>query len=112
MADKLRACVGNIGGPVIPNKVFSLDEIIETKLADDFCGILIVGVTTDSAVAVYRIENGGGAVISANVLFSNTKDHAATYNAYFEGGYLKVQNKVGNTKTLKISAYGLEAATE
>lgn len=109
MAFKLAACAGNVGGPIITNRVFNLDEVVETPLDSTFCGILLIGVTTDSAVAVFRIENGGGAVISANALFSTTKDTADKYNAYFEDAYLHVQNKVGNTKTLKISAYGLEA---
>lgn len=108
---RLIACVGNIGGPVIPNTVFDLDAVVTTNLDDTFCGLLIIGVTTDSAVGVWRIENGGGAVVSMNALFSNTKDTAGKYNCYYEGGYLKIQNKVGNAKLLKVSSYGLEPAT-
>jgi hypothetical protein len=112
MALKLRAAVGNIGGPVIPNRAFALNQVIETTLDATFMGIVIVGVPEDSAAGVWRVECGGGAAISANPLFSTTKDHAATYNCYFEGGYLKFQNKVAGGKTLKVSAYGLEPATE
>jgi hypothetical protein len=112
MAEKLRAAVGSISGPIIPNRAFALDQVIVTTLDDTFIGIVIVGIPEDDACGVWRVENGGGAAISVNSLFSTTKDHAATYNCYFEGGYLKFQNKVAGGKTLKVSAYGLEPATE
>jgi predicted secreted protein len=112
MALKLAATLGNVAGPVIPNRAFALNQVIETTLDATFMGILIVGVPEDAACGIWRVENGGGATISANALFTNTKDNAATYNVYYEGGYLKVQNKVGAAKTLRISVFGLEAATE
>jgi len=112
VAVKLAATLGNVAGPVIPNTDFALDQIIETALDATFMGIVIVGISEDNAIGVWRVENGGGAAISVNPLFSTTKDHAATYNCYFEAGYLKFQNKVAGGKTLKVSAYGLEPATE
>ena len=111
MAVKLAATLGNVAGPVIPNTAFELDDVVTTTLADNFMGIVVIGIVEDSACGIWRVENGGGATISANALYTNVKDNAATYNAYFEDNYLKVQNKVGNGKTLKISVFGLEKAT-
>ena len=108
---KLVAARGTIIGPVITNTVFNLNDVVTTPLADDFCGLLLIGVTTDSALGLYLIANGTGADILASSVFSMTKDTDSKYNGYFEGGFLKIQNKVGNSKTLKISAMGLESRT-
>jgi hypothetical protein len=112
VAGKLAATLGNVAGPAIPNTAFALDQVVVTPIDSTFMGIVVIGVVEDSACGIWRAENGGGAAVSAHALFANAKDNAATYNAYFEDGYLKVQNKVGNGKTLKISVFGLEPATE
>jgi predicted secreted protein len=109
---KLAATLGNVAGPAIPNTPFALDQVVVTTLDSTFMGIVVVGVPEDSACGVWRVENGGGAAMSVNTAFTNTKDTAGKYNAYFEDGYLKVQNKVGAGKTLRVSVFGLEPATE
>ena len=43
----------------------------------------------------------------SDATFTVTKDNAATYNVYFESNVLKIQNKVGDNKNLRIGFYGI-----
>jgi hypothetical protein len=93
-------------GRVLENADSDTDEIDTTVIGDTHGGLLIVFCSTDSATGTFRIENGLIAVISANALYSTTKDNASTYNVYFETNVIKIQNKVGNNKVLYAALYG------
>jgi len=108
---KLAATRGTVIGPVIPNTTFNLNDTVSTLLSNDFLGTLIAGIQEDSAAGLFLIENGTITVISANSLFTTNAVIPNKYYIFFDGGFLKVTNKVGNSKTLKISLFGLEPRT-
>ena len=71
-------------------------------------GLLIATCITDAnATAVWRLEGTTFVAVSVNALFTNTKDGAGTYNVYFETGAIKLQNKVGNNKVIRLGFYGV-----
>lgn len=71
-------------------------------------GLLIATCVTDAnATAVWRLEGITIISLSVNALFTSTKDGAGTYNVYFEGGAIKLQNKVGDNKVVKLGFYGI-----
>ncbi len=65
-------------------------------------GLVLVACKTDNITGLYLLENTVLTVILANALFTVTKDNAATYNIYVEGGFVKIQNKVGNDKSIAV----------
>jgi hypothetical protein len=71
------------------------------------CGLLIVKDVTNGLSAIYRIEGAGNVTISANAIFTITKDTASKVNVYLEGGQYKVQNKTTNTIGVKIGFLGI-----
>lgn len=71
-------------------------------------GLLIATCVTDAnATAVWRLEGTTFVAVSVNAAFTNTKDGAGTYNIYFESGAIKLQNKVGDNKVVKLGFYGV-----
>jgi hypothetical protein len=97
---------GAITSTMINNADSDMDEIDSVTWAGGY-GLLVVACTTDAATAIYRLEGTTLTAISANALFDISKDHAATYNIYFETGALKVQNKVGNDKAIRVGFFGI-----
>ena len=80
---------------------FDTNDVLTTTIASG-TGIVVVAEKTTSVTAVYLLENTTLTAISANVLFHTSKDNASTYNVYVESGYVKVQNKVGNNKSIAV----------
>lgn len=78
---------------------FDTDEVLSTGQAGCY-GLLIVAEKTGGITAVYRVDNQTLTAISAEATFSTTKDNAATYNVYWETDQFKIQNKVGNDKSV------------
>jgi hypothetical protein len=70
-------------------------------------GVLIVGVSTDTVCAIYRIEGSTLTVISANAEFSTSKDTGSKYNVYYETDQYKVQNNVGDNKNIEVIFIGV-----
>jgi hypothetical protein len=105
---KLSATQGNIVGPIIPNTVFNENDTVITPLTTTHMGILMVGVSEDNAVAFFAVENGSLSVVYANSLFTTNPSKPNKYYCFFDGGFFKVTNKVGDSKTIKISLFGLE----
>jgi hypothetical protein len=83
---------------------FDNDEVITTGIRDTDDGLIMVSELIGHINGLYRIDDGALTAISAEATFDLTKDHAATYNLYFEDNLLKVQNKVGNNKKIVIEA--------
>jgi hypothetical protein len=105
---KLSVTKGSLTGPLIPNVVFNTNDIVATSMTTDFMGIIMVGILEDDAVGVFRVDNTNLTVISSNNLFTTNPSIPNKYLLFFDSGVLKVQNKVGDSKTLKISILGLE----
>lgn len=79
---------------------FDVDEEHDTTLTGVY-GMLLVKISTDGVLGIFRIEDTATpVVISANALFSVTKDNALTYNVYYNAGTYKIQNKVGDDKNM------------
>ena len=113
MAQKLAGCRGLFAGPVIANNAsFDLTDIQTTLVDSTHYGLLIIGVPTDSATAVFRLDGGSIVVVSANTLFTTSAFIPNKYYCYFDvDGYFKVENKVGNGKEIRMSLFGLELRT-
>lgn len=65
-------------------------------------GWLMVTEKTGHVCGMWRVENSVLSTVSVNAAFSTTKDNASTFNVYCEGGYVKVQNKVGDNKNIAV----------
>ena len=67
-------------------------------------GLVLVANKTDAKDGLFRLENTTTFVVSADATFSVTKDNAATINVYVEGGYVIVQNKIANNKSITVGS--------
>ena len=82
------------------------DEVILTGIASGI-GYLMVGCSTDTKNAIYRVEGSTLTLISGNTVFSTAKDTGSKYNVYYETDQYKIQNKVGDNKVFRIISIGL-----
>jgi hypothetical protein len=98
--------VGAMTGQMINNADSDTDEVDSVTWAGGY-GMVIAASVTDSKTAVWRLEGTTLVAISVNAAFTATKDNASTYNVYFEGGAIKLQNKVGDNKAVKLGFYGI-----
>ena len=97
---------GNYISQRIVNADSDTDEIDSVTWAGG-AGLIIAYAVTDGKSAVWRLEGTTLVAVSVDVAFTATKDNAATYNVYFEGGALKLQNKVGDNKALRLGFFGI-----
>lgn len=101
---RLRGIAGNNAA----DADFDTDDVAVTEISDTDGGMVVVNESVGGNVAVFFIQAG---VIAAGIfdilVYSTTKDTAGLYNVYFETNVLKVQNKVGNNKSIKIAFYGV-----
>lgn len=91
------------GGNITAGQDTDLDnnEVLVTTL-DAVDGWLFVIEKVGHVSGLWRVENSALTSISVNAAFTATKDGAGTFNVYYEGGYVKVQNKVGNNKNVAV----------
>jgi formylmethanofuran dehydrogenase subunit E len=82
------------------------DGVLKTSIIGNL-GILIVSDCTNSKVALLRIEGNTVVSVSANAIFSITKDTASKLNVYWETDQIKVQNKTSANVTLKVALVGV-----
>ena len=82
------------------------DDVLTTTWTGGY-GILIVRESTGTEAEFYWCVNATLTAQTAEATFTTTKDNASTYNTYFEGGVLKVQNKVGDNKNIKVVFVGI-----
>lgn len=85
---------------------FDTDEVLSTGITSGY-GLLVVRESVGGVCGVFRIENQTIVVASVNAAFTITKDNAATYNVYWETDQFKIQNKVGDNKSIKVGFYGI-----
>jgi hypothetical protein len=94
--------VGRVAGPT----AIPVDGVLTTALNDERCGMLMTDALPNSAVALFRLEGGTLTVISADSVWTKHKDQNNKCNAYFEDGYLCIQNKTAEEKTVRVNIYG------
>ena len=82
------------------------DEVMPTTFVSGL-GLLLICVETDSVAALYLVEGATLTAISANALFSTTKDTDTYYNVYYESTEYKIQNMVGDNKTITAMYIGV-----
>jgi hypothetical protein len=91
---------------VISNADSDTDEVDSLTWAGGY-GMIVACETSGSTTAIWRLEGTTLVTLSVNAAWTATKDNASTFNVYFEGGALKIQNKVGDNKIIKLGFYGL-----
>lgn len=97
---------GEITDILIDNIDSDTNEIDSLTWAGGY-GMVIAACTTDGVTAIWRLEGTTLTAISVNALFTATADAVGTYNVYFAGGAIKIQNKVGDNKVVKLGFYGI-----
>lgn len=97
---------GAISSTMINNIDSDTDEIDSVTWAGGY-GLLITCSVTDGTSAIWKLEGTTFTTVSVDADWTSTKDNPATYNVYFEAGAIKLQNKVGNDKTVKLGFYGI-----
>jgi hypothetical protein len=83
------------------------DDVLVTTIANTVYGLLMVRESAGTEACMYLLAGGTIEKISADATFTVTKDNASTYNVYFETNVIKVQNKVGDNKNIRLGFYGL-----
>jgi hypothetical protein len=91
---------------MITNDDSDTDEVDSLTWAGGY-GMVIAASVTDGKSAIWRLAGTTLSAVSVDVAFTATKDAAATYNIYFEGGAIKFQNKVGDNKAIKLGFFGI-----
>ena len=97
---------GVVSSDMIYNADSDTDEIDSLVWAGGH-GLLVACETTGNTVAMWRLEGTTLVTLSLNAAWTATKDNASTYNVYFETGSIKIQNKVGDNKIIKLGFYGM-----
>jgi len=75
------------------------DDVLLTGV-DTSYGVLLVVEKTGGITGFFRIDGSTVTSISADANFALVKDNAATYNVYYETDQYKIQNKVGDNKSI------------
>ena len=60
----------------------------------------------DKVAELYMVADQVLTALGGEAAFTTTKDNAGTYNVYYETNLLKVQNKVGDNKNVRVSFVG------
>jgi hypothetical protein len=94
------------GCTVINNADSDTNEIDSVVWLSGY-GLLIAASITDGTAAVWKLKGTTLEAIEVDVDWTAVKDNVSTYNVYFEGGAIKLQNKVGDNKVLKLGFYGV-----
>ncbi len=101
--------------PALENKEFCIinddnflnNAVLDTGITTAAIGQLW-GIDVNSAYqGLYFVGKGTFTAIAASTFLSGVKDTAGKINFYFEGGTLKVQNKLGTTRYLYVKFEGL-----
>jgi len=83
------------------------NAILDTGIPDSAIGLLWGCDVTSGNMGFYFVGKGQFTAIAASTYLSGTKDTANKINFYFEGGTLKIQNKIGSTRYLYVKFEGL-----
>jgi len=82
------------------------DDVLSTGISG-FHGLVLVRSITDNTSAMYRVTNTSVVDVSLDSDHSSTKDTASKYNFYYETDQFKLQNKVGDNKSLSVAFWVL-----
>lgn len=100
------ASITPITSTMINNADSDTDEVDSVVFAGGY-GLVIAASITDGTSAVWKLKGTTFEAIEVDADWTATKDGAATYNVYFEGGAIKIQNKVGDNKAVKLGFFGI-----
>jgi len=103
---KLSGTDGGFRTQLLNNLDSDTDEVDITAFASGG-GMLILYNVTDGTTGIWRVDGTALVTISLNAGITAVKDNASTINVYFEGGFVKVQNKVGDNKVLRLGFMGV-----
>lgn len=97
---------GGIISQVAEGTSMGSGDVLSTGLGASY-GLLIVRESNSSKKSgVFRIEYQTIDTVSANAIFTTTKDNAGTYNVYWETDQWKVQNNVGSSRNIRAGFVG------
>jgi hypothetical protein len=91
---------------MINNTDSDTDEVDSYTFAGGY-GIVIACSTTDGTSAVWKLKGTTFEAIEVDADWTAVKDNAGTYNVYFDTGAIKLQNKVGDDKAVKLGFFGI-----
>ena len=97
---------GAITSTMINNADSDTDEIDSVVFAGGY-GMVIAASTTDGTSAIWKLKGTVFEAIEVDADWTATKDGAGTYNVYIESGAIKLQNKVGDDKAVKLGFFGI-----
>lgn len=97
---------GAITSTMINNTDSDTDEIDSVVFAGGY-GMVIAASVTDGTSAVWKLKGTVFEAIEVDADWTATKDNASSYNVYIESGSIKLQNKVGNNKNVKLGYFGI-----
>jgi len=97
---------GTLTSSMIENTDSDTNEIDSVVFAGGF-GMIIAASVTDGTSAIWKLKGTTFEAIEVDVDWTSTKDNAATYNVYIESGSIKLQNKVGDNKSVKLGYFGI-----
>ena len=113
-SDEIITAFGIFGESINSRFFVDLDvdntEIVNTGVvASGFIIVRVTHSTTTNISGLFRVDNVAGTtavtLVSANALFTITKDNAGTYNVYYETDQVKVQNLVGNDRMVRVGLF-------
>jgi hypothetical protein len=109
ISDVEKAGVDNKGAfnsTMINNADSDTDEVDSVTWAGGY-GMVIAASTTDGTSAIWKLKGTTFEAIEVDADWTAVKDNAGTYNVYFDSGAIKLQNKVGNDKAVKLGYFGI-----
>jgi len=80
---------------------FDTDDVLSTGIGAGY-GILMVAESVDAVASAWLVQDESLLAMMVHGSFSGTKDTASKYNVYYETDQFKVQNKVGNNKSVVV----------
>ncbi len=93
---------------IINDDNFLSNAILDTLIPDTAIGQLWAIEVNSGYQGLYFVAKGTFSAIAASPYLSGVKDTANKINFYFEGGSLKVQNKLATTRYLYVKFEGLK----
>ena len=97
-------------GGFISQRIVNADsdtDEIDSLTWDGGYGLIIAASITDGTSAVWKLKGTTLEAVEVDEDWTAVKDNASTYNVYFETGAIKLQNKVGDDKSVKLGFFGI-----
>jgi len=82
------------------------DDVLSTGVSG-YHGLVLVRSITDNTSAIYRVSNVTVSDVSLDGDHTSTKDTGSKYNFYYDTDQFKLQNKVGDNKSVSVAFWVL-----